>query len=85
MPIIKVKCQNCEKNYNAFIFPPNEKGKTIGWDLKKYQCPYCRSINKAIYREEIIKLDKFTERFISMKNAIQDKTLFSENKSSEKN
>ena len=82
MPLIRVKCQSCNKDYNAFLFPPNEKGRIIGWDLKRYQCPYCRNINKAIYKEEISKLDKVTEGFISMKNAVQTK-LFSEEKSSE--
>lgn len=82
MPFIKVKCQDCEKDYNAFIFPPSESGKKLGLGLKDYKCPHCRSTNKAIYKGEVSKLDKITEGFTSMKDAVQTK-IFPVSKSSD--
>ena len=66
--IVKCKCLECEKDYNAFIFPYKEGEKQIGFDLQNYPCPYCRSIKKGRYRtngekENIIIKQKVNSNF----------------------
>ena len=50
--IIKCKCLDCNKDFNAFIFPRKEGEKLIGHSLTSYPCPYCMSIKKGRYKDK---------------------------------
>ena len=67
--VIKVKCLNCEKNYNAFLFDDK------GYSLSQYPCPACGSIKKGMYKNQTYKLNKMPKDFSSMDKIMMDKVI----------
>jgi len=68
MPVKKCKCLNCEKRYNAYVYPDPK----LGISLKEYPCPKCGNSKKALIvikekKEEVKGWDSINREVLNKK------------------